>query len=70
MAKKIKESDLRRGVRLKTDSLDQEVPETFREIELVSTPEMEHWLVRSLKTGQEGIWWNKFIVNRGYYKIE
>ena len=62
MAKKIKESELHRGLRLKTDSLDQEVPDIFKQIELVSSPEMGHWLVRSIKTGQEGLWWNKFIV--------
>lgn len=69
--KKIKESELRVGLRLETKSVDHEVSEAFKKIEIVKFTEMEHVKVRSLiKPEYEGIWWTKFLINRHYYRID
>lgn len=69
--KKIKENELRSGMRLQTDSHDQEIPEIFHKLEIVKFTEAEHVLVRSLiDKKSEGEWWTKFLINRHYYKID
>ena len=68
--KKIKETELYKGVQLKSRGLDSEVPSHFEELEIVEN-KFDYVVVKSISHPQfQGKWCKKFLINRGYYKMK